>query len=118
MMARVLSVCSFAALLAVSAAGSCDGKDFACNHTDNKFIITNVYMESDTKVHWKAGDTVHIKMSGKVHNFDVTAGTLHYKVGWRQDFFQFISKFPPFRSRRHERYSRFFAHLPAYDIYT
>lgn len=80
MMARVLSVCSFAALLAVSAAGSCDGKDFACNHTDNKFIITNVYMESDTKVHWKAGDTVHIKMSGKVHNFDVEAGTLHYKI--------------------------------------
>jgi len=79
-MARALSAFSFAALLAVSAAGSCDGEDFACNHTDNKFIITHVYMESDSKVHWKADDNVHIKMSGKVHNFDVTAGTLHYKI--------------------------------------
>merc|ERR1719476_162798 len=76
----VLSACIFATLLAVSAAGTCDGKDFACNHTDHKFAIEHVYMESNSKKHWKADDTVHIKMSGHVDNFDLKAGTLHYKI--------------------------------------
>jgi len=75
----IFYACTFA-LFAVASAGTCNGQDFACNHTDGKFVITNVYMESESKVHWKANDTVHIKMSGHVNNFDVEAGTLHYKV--------------------------------------
>ena len=80
----IVYACTLATLFAVASAGSCDGQDFACNHTDGKFVIEKVYMDSDSKVHWKANDTVNIKMSGHVNNFDVEAGTLHYKVVQRE----------------------------------
>lgn len=63
-----------------SAALKCDGKDFACNHTDTHLVINSVHLESVSHIHWNAGDNVTATFSGHVKNYDIEDGTLFYDI--------------------------------------
>jgi hypothetical protein len=76
---------------------TCDGPDFACNHTDTKFAITSVEVVSSSGIHWKAKDTITVTFQGHLKGQPINAGTLHYKIwefgeehfrtAWHLDYF-------------------------------